>query len=229
MRRAARPTRASLCNIWLKFGKLWSYGQDVGADFVATGHYARMVRDAAGRPRIGRSVDPAKDQSYVLSGLRRDVLEHVLLPVGGFSKAEIRAIARDAGLPVHDKPDSQEICFVPDDDYLNFVRARRPDLGQGGAIVDESGETLGAHGGVEGFTIGQRRGLGIAVGEPRFVVQIEPSTRTVTVGPPGGSRAAGPRSCAIQLADRSARGTARLPRSDPGASPSGARDGRGGE
>ncbi len=176
------PNPCALCNIWLKFGKLWSYGKGVGADFVATGHYARITRDAAGRARIGRSVDPAKDQSYILSGLRRELLEQVLLPVWGFSKAEIRAIARDAGLPVHDKPDSQEICFVPDDDYLRFVRDRRPELGRPGPIVDEAGQTLGTHGGVEGFTIGQRRGLGIAVGEPRFVVQIEPATRTVTVG-----------------------------------------------
>ncbi len=176
------PNPCALCNIWLKFGKLWSYGKDVGAGFVATGHYARIVRDAAGSARIARSVDTAKDQSYILSGLRRDLLEHVLLPVGGFSKADIRAIAREAGLPVHDKPDSQEICFVPDDDYLSFVRDRRPHLGQAGPIVDEAGESLGMHGGVEGFTIGQRRGLGIAVGEPRFVVQIEPATRTVTVG-----------------------------------------------
>lgn len=176
------PNPCVLCNIWLKFGKLWAYGKGVGADFVATGHYAQIVRDSAGAPRIGRAVDAGKDQSYVLSGLRRELLGHVLLPIGRFSKAEIRSIACDEGLPVHDKPDSQEICFIPDDDYLRFVRARRPGLGTPGRIVDEEGTDLGQHGGVEGFTIGQRRGLGIAVGAPRYVVQIEPASATVTVG-----------------------------------------------
>ncbi len=176
------PNPCVMCNIWLKFGKLWAYGKQVGADFVATGHYARIAQDPDGRPRIARGLDPVKDQSYVLFGLRRELLPHVLLPVGGYSKAEIRAIARDLGLPVHDKPDSQEICFIPDDDYLRFVRDRRPDLETSGSIVDEDGAKLGEHDGIEGFTIGQRRGLGIAVGEPRYVVQIEPSSRTVTVG-----------------------------------------------
>ncbi len=177
------PNPCVLCNIWLKFGKLWAYGKQVGADFVATGHYARIVDGPDGSPRVARGSDATKDQSYVLFGLRRELLPHVLLPVGAYTKAEIRAMARDLGLPVHDKPDSQEICFVPDDDYLTFVRDRRPALDTAGPIVDESGADLGRHGGIEAFTIGQRRGLGIAaVGEPRYVVQIEPTTRTVTVG-----------------------------------------------
>ncbi len=176
------PNPCVLCNIWLKFGKLWSYGKQAGADFVATGHYARLAEGDDGRPRIARGFDSIKDQSYVLFGLRRELLPHVLLPVGGYSKAEIRSIARDLDLPVHDKPDSQEICFIPDDDYLGFVKGRRPRLETSGAIVDEDGTNLGRHAGIEGFTIGQRRGLGIAVGEPRYVVQIEPASRTVTVG-----------------------------------------------
>ncbi len=176
------PNPCVMCNIWLKFGKLWSYGKQVGADFVATGHYARIVEDHAGAHRLTRGVDTWKDQSYVLFGLRRELLPHVLLPVGGYTKAEIRGIAREQGLPVHDKPDSQEICFVPDDDYLRFLRERRPGLDTAGQIVDEDGTVLADHAGIEGFTIGQRRGLGIAVGEPRYVVQIEPTTRTVTVG-----------------------------------------------
>jgi len=178
------PNPCVSCNIWLKFGKLWSYGKQVGADFVATGHYARIARGADGRPRIARAVDHEKDQSYVLFGLRAELLPRVLLPVGDYRKAEIRALAQSLGLPVHDKPDSQEICFVPDDDYRGFVRARRPGLDTAGAIVDTEGATLGSHSGIEAFTIGQRRGLGIpARGEPRYVVQIEPATRTVTVGP----------------------------------------------
>src|SRR5262245_42684907 len=107
------PNPCVLCNIWLKFGKLWAYGQQVGADFVATGHYARLLRATDGTLRVARAVDRSKDQSYVLFGLRRELLPHVLFPVGGFPKSEIRALARRHGLPVHDKPDSQEICFVP--------------------------------------------------------------------------------------------------------------------
>ncbi len=177
------PNPCVMCNIWLKFGKLWAYGKQVGADFVATGHYAQIVNDASGTPRISRGADATKDQSYVLFGLRKELLKHVLLPVGGYAKSEIRAIARDNDLPVHDKPDSQEICFIPDDNYLRFVRERRPEISAPGTIQDVDGTTLANHEGIEGFTIGQRRGLGIAVGEPRYVVQIEPLSRTVTVGP----------------------------------------------
>jgi tRNA-specific 2-thiouridylase len=176
------PNPCVMCNIWLKFGKLWSYGKQVGADFVATGHYARIARGPDGTMRVARAVDRSKDQSYVLFGLRRELLAHVLFPVGGFPKAEIRELARLLGLPVHDKPDSQEICFVPDDDYLGFVRHRRPERDTKGAIVDEQGNVLGEHSGIEAFTIGQRRGLGIAFGEPRYVVEIEPIGRTVKVG-----------------------------------------------
>ena len=176
------PNPCVMCNIWLKFGKLWSYGKQVGADFVATGHYARRVADPGGRPAIARGVDPTKDQSYVLSGLRRDLLPHVLLPVGGHTKAEIRDLARELALPIHDKPDSQEICFIPDDNYLGFVKGRRPDRKTAGDLIDEAGATLGRHSGIEGFTIGQRRGLGIAFGEPRYVVKIDPTSLAVTVG-----------------------------------------------
>ncbi len=176
------PNPCVMCNIWLKFGKLWSYGKQVGADFVATGHYARMLHDVDSVPRVARAVDRSKDQSYVLFGLRRELLSHILFPVGHLPKAQIREIAREQGLPVHDKPDSQEICFIPDDDYLEFVRARRPELETAGEIVDEAGKVVGTHSGIEGFTIGQRRGLGIAVGAPRYVVEIEPVTRTVTIG-----------------------------------------------
>jgi tRNA-uridine 2-sulfurtransferase len=176
------PNPCVMCNIWLKFGKLWSYGKQVGADHVATGHYARIARADDGTLRVARARDRAKDQSYVLFGLRQELLPHVLFPVGEFTKAEIRTIARDQNLPVHDKPESQEICFVPDDDYLAFVRQRRPEHDTAGPIVDEEGHVLGTHHGIEGFTIGQRRGLGIALGSPRYVVEIEPATRTVTIG-----------------------------------------------
>jgi tRNA-specific 2-thiouridylase len=176
------PNPCVVCNIWLKFGRLWAHGKQVGADFVATGHYARVVKADDGSSHIARAIDRGKDQSYVLFGLPRELLPHVLFPVGGFTKPEIRAIAREHGLPVHNKPDSQEICFVPGDDYLAFVRDRRPDRATTGSIVDEDGSVLGQHAGIEAFTIGQRRGLGIVVGAPRYVVAIEPLTRTVTVG-----------------------------------------------
>jgi tRNA-specific 2-thiouridylase len=176
------PNPCVMCNIWLKFGKLWVYGKQVGADFVATGHYARIARAEDGTLRVARGIDRAKDQSYVLFGLRPELLPHVLFPVGEHPKSEVRRLAREQGLPVHDKPESQEICFVPDDDYLGFVRDRRPERDTSGLVVDEDGKTLGNHSGIEGFTIGQRRGLGVAVGSPRYVVQIEPLTRTVTVG-----------------------------------------------
>jgi tRNA-uridine 2-sulfurtransferase len=176
------PNPCVMCNIWLKFGKLWSYGKQVGADFVATGHYARIATAPDGTPRVARGLDRSKDQSYVLFGLARALLPHVLFPIGGLPKSEVRSIAKSRGLPVHDKPDSQEICFVPSDDYLSFVRERRPEAGAPGSIVDEDGTELARHDGIEGFTIGQRRGLGIAVGSPRYVVQIEPSANRVTVG-----------------------------------------------
>jgi tRNA-uridine 2-sulfurtransferase len=176
------PNPCVLCNIWLKFGKLWAYGKQVGARFVATGHHARVLRSADGSLRVARALDRAKDQSYVLFGLRPELLPHVLFPVGEFAKSQVRDMARQRGLPVHDKPDSQEICFVPDDDYVAFVRRRRAGAERGGPIVDEGGAKIGEHTGVEGFTIGQRRGLGIALGTPRYVVKIEPGSRTVTVG-----------------------------------------------
>jgi tRNA-specific 2-thiouridylase len=185
------PNPCVVCNIWLKFGKLWAYGKQAGADYVATGHYAQVARAADGSDRVARAVDRTKDQSYVLFGLRRELLPHVLFPVGGYTKSEIRAIARDHALPVHDKPDSQEICFVPGDDYLSFVRGRRPGRQTQGPLVDEEGNVLGEHAGIEAFTIGQRRGLGVALGSPRYVVEIEPESRTVTIGRKEGLEKAG--------------------------------------
>ncbi len=176
------PNPCVLCNIWLKFGKLWSYGQQVGADFVATGHYAQLKTAPDGSLRVARGVDRTKDQSYVLFGLTPEILKHTRFPVGSYPKEAIREIARDLRLPVHDKPDSQEICFVPDDDYLGFVQGRRPSIDTTGPLVDEDGTVLGQHRGIEAYTIGQRKGLGVALGEPRYVVQIEPAQKTVRVG-----------------------------------------------
>jgi tRNA-specific 2-thiouridylase len=175
------PNPCVVCNNWLKFGKLWSYGKQLEADFIATGHYVqKVVRD--GRNELHRGADPDKDQSYVLFGLRRSLLPHLLFPVGGYHKEEVRAIAREAGLSVADKPDSVEICFVPDGDHGALIRRRRPHLATAGRIVDTAGHVLAEHGGIEDFTVGQRKGLGFAAGQRRYVLRIVPATNEVVVG-----------------------------------------------
>ncbi len=175
------PNPCVVCNNWLKFGQLWKYGQQLQADFIATGHYAQ-VRPAESGVALHRAVDPDKDQSYVLYGLRREVLPHLLFPIGGYRKDEVRALAREAGLGVADKPDSVEICFVPDGDHSATIRRRRPELATAGHIVDTSGKVLAEHDGIEQFTVGQRKGLGFAAGERRYVLQIVPGENEVVVG-----------------------------------------------
>lgn len=179
------PNPCVRCNDWLKFGRLHEHARAVGADYVASGHYARVDRSGP-RPALRRGLDAGKDQSYVLFGVGIDRLDRMLLPVGSMHKAEVRAMARELGLPVFDKPDSQEICFVPDDDYAGLVERRRPDLAAGvrgqGAIRSADGALLGHHDGHHRFTIGQRRGVGVALGYPIYVVSADPVTNTVTVG-----------------------------------------------
>ena len=174
------PNPCVVCNNWLKFGQLWAFGQQLGADFIATGHYAQ-VRNG----ELHRGVDAEKDQSYVLHGIKREVLPHLLFPVGGFMKAEIRNIAREAGLlGVADKPDSVEICFVPSGRHTDVVRERRPEVAHAGVITERDGTVLGEHDGIDRFTVGQRKGLGVAAGRRRFVLEILPETHTVVVGDP---------------------------------------------
>jgi tRNA-uridine 2-sulfurtransferase len=175
------PNPCVVCNNWLKFGKLWSYGKQLDADFIATGHYVQKV-EGDGRAELHRSADPDKDQSYVLFGLRRSLLPHLLFPVGGYRKEQVRSLAREAGLAVHDKPDSVEICFVPDGDHGELIRRRRPELATAGRIVDTSGKVLAEHDGIENFTVGQRKGLGFAAGQRRYVLRIVPATNEVVVG-----------------------------------------------
>jgi tRNA-specific 2-thiouridylase len=170
------------CNDWLKFGRLHDYARQIDAAFVASGHYARIERDAQGRPRLLRGVDRGKDQSYVLFGAPRQRLEEMILPVGGLEKRRVRAIAAELGLPVFDKPDSQEICFVPDNDYAGLVRRRSPSAVRPGSIVDRSGRVLGEHPGHQHYTVGQRRGLGVAVGHPLYVIEKDPRSNTLVVG-----------------------------------------------
>jgi tRNA-specific 2-thiouridylase len=175
------PNPCVVCNNWLKFGKLWSFGKQLDADFIATGHYAQIIAGTDG-PELHRGLDPDKDQSYVLHGIKRAVMPHLLFPIGGLRKAEVRRIARELGLPVADKPDSVEICFVPDGDHARLVRERRPQLQTAGNFVDQAGNVLAEHDGIERFTIGQRKGLGYAAGERRYVLDILPETNDVVLG-----------------------------------------------
>lgn len=176
------PNPCVVCNTWLKFGQLWEFGRRLEADFIATGHYARVITGHNG-PELHKAVDPDKDQSYVLYGIDRKVLPHLLFPVGGYRKEEIRALARRAGLAeVAAKPDSVEICFVPDSDHAKLIRRRRPEFVTTGAVVDPAGNVLGEHDGYERFTVGQRKGLGIATDRKRYVLRIVPESRAVVLG-----------------------------------------------
>jgi tRNA-specific 2-thiouridylase len=136
----------------------------------------------AGQPALGRGIDPRKDQSYVLFGVARNQLRRMLLPVGDYSKDQIRAMATEQGLRVADKPDSQEICFVPNQDHADFIRRRREPCDTSGQIVTTDGTVVGRHDGLEQFTIGQRKGLGLAFGTPRYVVRLEAASRQVVIG-----------------------------------------------
>jgi tRNA-specific 2-thiouridylase len=172
-----------MCNNWLKFGKLWDFARQVGAEYIASGHYARLqTLPGESLPALVRGVDPDKDQSYVLFGLDRELLPHVLFPVGDYNKHEIRDLARQAGLRVADKPDSQEICFVPDQDYAGFIRRYHGEIDTAGDLVDTAGNVLGRHAGYERYTIGQRRGLGVAFGTPRYVVAVDAESKRVVIG-----------------------------------------------
>ena len=177
------PNPCVRCNEYLKFGKLSRYAQALDADFVATGHYARIGRDSSGVPRIMRAADHGKDQSYVLFGIPPEELPRMLLPIGDYPKSEVRVMARRFGLPVHDKPDSQEICFVPDNEYFNLVKKRSPETVKPGPIVDPDGKTVGTHDGHQHFTLGQRRRVGVALGYPVYVTGIDASSNTIRIGP----------------------------------------------
>ncbi len=181
-RQARTPNPCVVCNNWLKFGKLFDYADSVGAEFVATGHYARLEADAAVVPRLRRGLDDGKDQSYVLFGVERRLLPRMMFPVGGYRKHEIRAIAQELGLRVADKKDSQEICFVTSGDHAEFVRRRGGQRDTSGEIVLADGTVVGQHDGIEAFTIGQRKGLRVAMGEPRYVLRIDADTCRVIIG-----------------------------------------------
>jgi tRNA-specific 2-thiouridylase len=181
--RAGRtPNPCVMCNEKLKFGKLWEKAEALGCDHIATGHYA-IIEHHADRAVLRKGADPRKDQSYFLFSLRQEQLRRALTPLGKMSKPSIREIARSLGLKVADKVDSQEICFVPGNDYKAFLRSH---LGEGefhpGGIYDLSGNFLGEHEGIEMFTIGQRKGLPGGSAQPRYVVDIDAETSRVIVG-----------------------------------------------
>jgi tRNA-specific 2-thiouridylase len=178
------PIPCTRCNSELKFATLLDRARALGAEQVATGHYARIATDErTGRLELRRGLDHAKDQSYFLFSLDQSQLARSRFPVGELGKPEVREHARRLGLRVAGKPDSQEICFVPDGDYAAFIE-RRAGAGAGGPIVHVDGSALGSHGGIHRFTVGQRKGLGLSAGRPLYVVAVEPDTCTVVVGPP---------------------------------------------
>jgi tRNA-specific 2-thiouridylase len=177
------PNPCARCNGEIKFGAFLERADELGVDLVATGHYVRTLRDDAGRVRLLRGLDRGKDQSYMLHMLGQRELRRSIFPVGGMPKPATREHARRLGLPVANKPDSQELCFAPAGEAGAFVRERAPELVHAGTVVDTDGRTVAEHDGTFGFTIGQRRGLGVATGEPRYVVDLDADANRVVVGP----------------------------------------------
>ncbi|HTV90652.1 MAG TPA: tRNA 2-thiouridine(34) synthase MnmA [Stellaceae bacterium] len=181
-RRGETPIPCIRCNERIKFRDLLGMARDLAAAALATGHYARRIVGPGG-PELHRAHDVTRDQSYFLSRTTREELEFLRFPLGGLAKAATREIARDLALPVADKPDSQDICFVPQGSYADIVARLHPEAAAPGDVVDEQGRVLGRHAGIAQFTVGQRKGLGIAGPEPLYVLRIEVATRRVVVGP----------------------------------------------
>src|SRR5229473_5316134 len=178
------PNPCVMCNREIKFDRLRERAAAIGADYVATGHYARIERDPRGRFHLLRAADSAKDQSYFLFTLGQVELSRTLFPLGAMTKGEVRKRARELGLANADKPESQEICFVPDNDYARFVERRAtPEQIRAGAVIDSAGNRLADHAGVHRFTVGQRRGLGLATGERLYVREIRAESGEVVVAP----------------------------------------------
>jgi tRNA-uridine 2-sulfurtransferase len=176
------PNPCVKCNEKIKFGKLFELADSMGAPYVATGHYARIVNHNE-FPAVAPALAPGKDQSYVLFRIPREKLDRIIFPLGELkSKQAVRDIAKDLGLEVHDKPDSQDICFVPDGDYSKLLSAHNSSALRAGNFIDTSGKIIGKHDGYGRFTIGQRRGTGVAAGHPVYVTDINPQTAEVTIG-----------------------------------------------
>ena len=182
------PIPCTLCNNFVKFDQFLEMARGAGAEIIATGHYARISRDAStGRWQMRTSVDRAKDQTYFLFGLTQDQLAHTRFPLGGFEKSQVREFARELGIPTADKPDSQEICFVPNGDYAAFIDGYFKEQGipaqeMAGELVTTDGVVVGEHSGVHHFTVGQRRGLGVSAPEPLYVIETKPAEKRVVIG-----------------------------------------------
>jgi tRNA-specific 2-thiouridylase len=177
------PSPCVDCNTYVKFGALLGRARHLyDCEAVATGHYARREVGPDGRARLLRARDADKDQTYFLYGLRQDQLEHARFPLGELTKPEVRAVARELGLATADKPESQEICFVPGGDYRDALRDRAGWAPEPGPLLDRDGERVGEHQGTAAYTVGQRQGLGVALGQPRYVSRIDPLTNTITLG-----------------------------------------------
>ncbi|MFA6074582.1 MAG: tRNA 2-thiouridine(34) synthase MnmA [Negativicutes bacterium] len=177
------PNPCILCNKYLKFEALLRKARELGADYLATGHYARVQKnEKTGRYNLLTGIDSAKDQSYALYNMTQDVLGSFLLPLGNYSKQEVRKMAATYGLAVADKPDSQEICFIPDNDYHRFLKQNANVEPLPGWFVDKLGRKIAKHDGIQFYTIGQRKGLGLALGKPAFVTEIRPSVNEVVIG-----------------------------------------------
>jgi len=182
--RGRTPIPCVRCNQGVKFTDLFGIARELGADCLATGHYVRRVLGDGGRAELHRAIDPARDQSYFLFATTQGQLDYLRFPLGGMPKARVREIAAENGLTVAMKPDSQDICFVPDGDYASIVKRLRPETGESGEIVDMDGRVLGMHRGIAHFTVGQRRGLEIGGSPvPLYVVRLEPEARRVVAGP----------------------------------------------
>lgn len=176
------PNPCIACNRYVKWESLLKRSLDIGAEYIATGHYARVERLDNGRYTLRRSATLAKDQTYALYNLTQEQLSHTLMPVGEYSKEEIRKIAEHIGLQVANKPDSQDICFVPDGDYASFIKENVDKELPTGKFVTLDGQVLGEHKGITHYTVGQRKGLGLALGYPAFVIEIRPETNEVVIG-----------------------------------------------
>jgi tRNA-specific 2-thiouridylase len=180
--RGLTPNPCVVCNRRIKFGKLLEKSLALGADYLATGHYARLDR-VSGKPILKMGLDRTKDQSYMLSRVRRNSLDKILFPLGELTKNETVMLFRAMKLGVDPGGESQEVCFAGDAGYRSLIRSRVPQAAEPGPLVDSTGETLGTHRGICNFTVGQRRGIGIGAAKPLYVLAIEPETRTVVVGP----------------------------------------------
>lgn len=181
-RRGKTPNPCIRCNRYIKFGVLLDSAQEMGAEFIATGHYARIQRNHEdGRYLLKSGLDRSKDQSYTLYSLTQDQLKHTLLPLGELTKERVRELARELGLSVADRPESQDVCFIPDGNYATFLRGHLPTV-EPGAILDRQGRVIGQHQGIPFYTIGQHKGLGIPSSEPLYVTAINQERNTITVG-----------------------------------------------